>query len=95
MRKLIDIPDEVFDSLSDKARASGKNLKNYIEGVLEEDAAIYGESGRHYRFTMQREPTEKELKAVMDAAAREAAIRWRSAEDKFFDTIDKAVAYDN
>ena len=37
-RKLIDIPDDVFRTLSVKAAAMGLNLKNYIEKLLAEDA---------------------------------------------------------
>ena len=37
-RKLIDIPEEDFKSLSIKAAKSGKMLKPYIEDLLSKDA---------------------------------------------------------
>lgn len=46
-RKLIDIPEDVFQVLSVKAAAMGTNLKKYIEDLLVkdmedmEDAALY------------------------------------------------------
>lgn len=46
-RKLIDIPENVFQALSIKAAAMGTNLKKYIEDLLVremedmEDAEIY------------------------------------------------------
>ena len=46
-RKLIDIPENVFQALSIRAAAMGTNLKKYIEGLLVremedmEDAQIY------------------------------------------------------
>ncbi|MFG6426331.1 hypothetical protein [Lepagella muris] len=38
-RKLIDIPEDVFRTLSVKAAVMGINLKKYIEQLLAEDAA--------------------------------------------------------
>ena len=37
-RKIIDIREDVYRFLSIKAAASGTNLKNYIESLLEKEA---------------------------------------------------------
>jgi hypothetical protein len=42
-RKNIDLPEKTFRSLSVLAAANGKNLKAYIENVLEEEAKLFEE----------------------------------------------------
>lgn len=54
-RKLIDIPEDVFRSLSIKAAAMGINLKKYIEQLLIEEAKEM-EDAELYRYLVATRP---------------------------------------
>lgn len=54
-RKLIDIPDSVFRTLSVKAAAMGLNLKNYIEQLLVDDANEVDDA-EVYRYLSETRP---------------------------------------
>ena len=92
-RKLIDIPEDTFERLSAKASAKGKSLKGYIEQLLEEDSVKLNEPpvGYGYRFTYDREPTEAELMAVMEAAAIASAESRKRSEDRMFDALNTDI----
>ena len=42
-KKIIDLKDDTFRGLSILAAANGKNLKAYIEGILDEEARVLEE----------------------------------------------------
>jgi hypothetical protein len=42
-RKIIDLPEDTFRALSILASANGKNLKSYIETILDNEAKILKE----------------------------------------------------
>lgn len=54
-RKNIDIREDVFHLLSIKAAASGTNLKNYIETLLEKDVEDINEAAI-YRYLCDTKP---------------------------------------
>lgn len=54
-RKLIDIPEDVFRTLSVKAAAMGLNLKKYIEQLLVEEAAEMDDA-EVYRYLVSTRP---------------------------------------
>lgn len=54
-RKNIDIREDVFQYLSIKAAASGTNLKNYIEKLLEKDVEDMDESAT-YKYLCDSRP---------------------------------------
>lgn len=45
-----------------------------------------------YRLTSMEEPTDEMLSAIMREAAEEAALRWKAAEQRFFQEINDMVA---
>lgn len=57
-RKLIDIPEDVFRTLSIKASTLGLNLKKYIENLLIEDANEM-EDAELYRYLIAKYPEGK------------------------------------
>lgn len=57
-RKLIDIPTDVFNTLSLKAAAMGLNLKKYIEQLLIEEANGM-EDAELYRYLVSTRPQGK------------------------------------
>lgn len=57
-RKLIDIPDDVFRTLSVKAAAMGLNLKNYIEQLLVKEANNMDDA-EIYRYLVSTRPQGK------------------------------------
>ena len=67
MRKLIDIPQEVFDILTEKAKQKGMNLKRYIENLLSEDAKAQSKK-KGFKFSSLSEPTDEELEQIMREA---------------------------
>ena len=66
-RKIIDIREDVYRFLSIKAAASGTNLKNYIESLLEKEVEDMDEAAT-YRYLCNVRPdgdvelTEEETK---------------------------------
>lgn len=57
-RKLIDIPDDVFRTLSIRAAALGLNLKNYIEQLLVREANEIDDA-ELYRYLVANRPDGK------------------------------------
>lgn len=57
-RKLIDIPEDVFTTLSMKATAMGMNLKNYIEHLLIQEAEEMDDA-EVYRYLLSTRPEGK------------------------------------
>ena len=45
-----------------------------------------------YRLTSMEEPTDEMLSAIMREAAEEATLRWKVAEQRFFQEINDMVA---
>jgi glutamate dehydrogenase/leucine dehydrogenase len=45
-----------------------------------------------YRLTSMEEPTDEMLSAIMREAAEEATLRWKAAEQRFFQEINDMVA---
>ena len=45
-----------------------------------------------YRLTSMEEPTDEMLSAIMREAAVEATLRWKAAEQRFFQEINDMVA---
>lgn len=90
MRKLIDIPQDTFVILTDKARQNGINLKRYIENLLCDDAGTR-EKKTGYNLSLQREPTDNELKLIMQEASEAVAAKAMAAEDAFFKEISRRM----
>lgn len=92
-RKLIDIPDDTFERLSAKASAKGENLKKYIEQLLENDSRRLAEPsiGYGYRFTLEREPTDAELMAIMEDAAIASESGRKHSEARLFDELNNDI----
>lgn len=44
-----------------------------------------------YRLTSMEEPTDEMLSAIMREAAEEATLRWKAAEQRFFQEINDMV----
>ena len=57
-RKLIDIPSDVFSTLSVKAASVGMNLKNYIEHLLIQEANEM-EDAELYKYLVSTRPEGK------------------------------------
>ena len=57
-RKLIDIPEDVFRTLTVKAAAMGINLKKYIEQLLAEEA-MEMDDAEIYRYLVSTRPEGK------------------------------------
>ena len=57
-RKLIDIPENVFQALSIKAAAMGTNLKRYIEELLRREVEDM-EDAEVYRYLVATRPEGK------------------------------------
>lgn len=57
-RKLIDIPEDVFKTLSLKATAMGMNLKKYIEHLLIQEAEEM-EDAEVYKYLVSTRPEGK------------------------------------
>lgn len=57
-RKLIDIPEEVFSTLSMKAAAMGMNLKKYIEHLLVKEAEEMDDA-EVYKYLVATRPEGK------------------------------------
>ena len=91
-RKLIDLEDSTFETLSVDAKDNNTNLKNYIEDILyrkarqlEENAASY------YRFNDSKEPSDKELSVIMAKSAEIATERNNRVLSAFYDELEEAV----
>lgn len=59
-RKLIDIPDDVFKTLTIKAAAMGTNLKKLIEDILVQEASEM-EDAEVYKYLISTRPEGKEM----------------------------------
>lgn len=91
-RKLIDIDEDTFEVLSSDAQEKGTNLKQYIECLLDQKAGLLEDSGaRNYRFSSQREPSDKELAAIMAKAAESAADKKSKSMLAFFATLENSI----
>ncbi len=77
-RKLIDIPDDVFRTLSVKAAAMGLNLKNYIEKLLAEDANEIDDA-EIYRYLSATCP---EGKTMLNAHEKSDFENWLDSKRK-------------
>lgn len=80
-RKLIDIPEDVFRTLSVNAAAAGMNLKKFIEKILAEKAAdlMDVDDARAYRYLIATKPEGK----VMMAAEEQVEFERRHGLGKF------------
>lgn len=56
VKATIDIPNEIFTYLSVKAKASGINLKKYIEDLLVKDVEEDLDDERVYRMMAEKYP---------------------------------------
>ena len=91
-RKLIDIDENTFEVLSSDAQEKGTNLKQYIECLLDERAGCLEDSGaRNYRFSFQREPSDKELAVIMTKAAESAADKQSKSMLAFFAELENSI----
>lgn len=91
-RKLIDIDENTFEVLSSDAQEKGTNLKQYIECLLDQKAGLLEDSGaRNYRFSFQREPSDRELAAIMVKAAESAADKKTKAMHAFFADLENSI----
>ncbi len=69
-RKLIDIPEETFRSLSIMAAAEGKSLKSYIENLLISEAKIISDEDL-YTTLLNAEPEGKIMASTIEQQAFE------------------------
>lgn len=91
-RKLIDIDENTFEVLSSDAQEKGTNLKQYIECLLDQKAGLLEDSGaRNYRFSSQREPSDRELAVIMAKAAESAADKQSKAMLAFFAELENSI----
>ena len=44
-----------------------------------------------YRLTSREEPSDEMLSFIMREAAEDAAMRWKAAEEKYFDQLQDMV----
>lgn len=68
-RKNIDLPENTFRALSVLAAANGKNLKSYIENILNEEAKLLEEEEVYHVLLKNHETQEiisKEEKATLE-----------------------------
>lgn len=93
-RKLIDIDENTFEVLSSDAQEKGTNLKQYIECLLDQNAGLLEDSGaRNYRFSSQREPSDRELAVIMAKAAESAADKKTKAMHAFFADLENSIKF--
>ena len=91
-RKLIDLKDLTFNALSLDAAASGTSLKKYIENMLDEKASLLKDGANcQYRFSSNCEPSDRELAAIMTAAAEAATRTKRRSMAAFYANIRQSV----
>lgn len=91
-RKLIDLKDSTFNFLSADATTSGTNLKQYIEGLLDDRARILEDSGAcKYRFASSREPSDSELSAIMNSAAESVVRNNTQIMSDYFSSLAKMI----
>ncbi|MGN1239136.1 MAG: hypothetical protein ACI4UW_09435 [Muribaculaceae bacterium] len=77
-RKLIDIPDDVFRTLSVKAATMGLNLKNYIEQLLVREANEMDDADI-YRYLVSTRPDGK---VMLEAREKEDFEQWLESNRK-------------
>jgi hypothetical protein len=68
-RKNIDLPENTFRALSVLAAANGKNLKTYIENILNEEARLLEEEEVYHVLLKNKDTQEiisKEEKATLE-----------------------------
>ena len=58
-RKNIDLPEDTFRALSVLAAANGKNLKAFIEGILNDEAMMLKEESIYLEFL--KDPNSREM----------------------------------
>lgn len=91
-RKLIDLDDSTFETLSVDAKDNNTNLKNYIEDILNRKARQLEENAAsYYRFNDSKEPSDKELSVIMAKSAEIATERNNRVLSAFFDELEEAV----
>jgi len=91
-RKLIDLSDDTFETLSADAIGGGTNLKHYIEEILDQKARCLEESAAcGYRFTSSAEPSDGELAAIMDKSVEAASRRKQAAMSAFYSNLEKSI----
>lgn len=59
-RKLIDIPEDIFKTLSIKAASTGMSLKKYIEALVIKDAEDFIDS-ELYKWLCETRPEGREM----------------------------------
>lgn len=77
-RKLIDIPENVFQALSIKAAAMGTNLKRYIEDMLVREMEDMDDA-EIYKYLVSTRP---EGKVMLNAQEKEDFEKWLDAHRK-------------
>ena len=87
-RKLIDIPEYVFQALSIKAAAMGTNLKKYIEDLLVREMEDM-EDAEVYKYLVSTRPEGKIMlsESEQDEFERKMGLgkyRWESVIQKSF-----------
>jgi hypothetical protein len=65
-RKNIDLPEDTFRALSILAAANGKNLKAFIESLLNDEARMLAEESIYLEFL--RNPDSREMVAGEEKA---------------------------
>ena len=91
-RKLIDIDEDTFEVLSSDAQEKGTYLKQYIECLLDQKASLLEDSGaRNYRFLSPKEPSDRELAAIMAKAAESATDKKSKAMLAFFAGLENSI----
>lgn len=91
-RKLIDLDDSTFETLSVDAKDNNTNLKNYIEDILNRKARQLEENAAsYYRFNDSKEPSDKELSVIMAKSAEIATERNNRVLSAFYDELEEAV----
>lgn len=73
-RKIIDLPEDTFRSLSVKAAAKGKNLKVFIEELLINEAKAEPTDEEIYKFMLNTHPEGKESIGDEEAGEFEAIL---------------------
>lgn len=77
-RKLIDIPQDVFDLLSLRAAALGTNLKHYIENLLVQEAEDLDDA-EVYKYLVRTRP---EGKVMASAEEQQDFFNWLESKRK-------------
>lgn len=77
-RKLIDIPEDVFQALSIRAAAVGTNLKKYIEQLLVREMEDMDDA-EVYRYLVKTRP---EGKVIVSEQEKDEFLQWIESNSK-------------